>query len=91
MIGPLDTTGIHCFFAKKVFFDRKRGKTRKFPSIKNFFEMLFSARMNGELALDTIITFLKDFQIFAKKICLSSLEKLGYKMRASLNFFHPTF
>ena len=53
--------------------------------------MVFSARMNGELALDTIITFLKDFQIFAKKICLSSLEKLGYKMRASLNFFHPTF
>ena len=29
--------------------------------------MVFSARMNGELALDTIITFLKDFQIFAKK------------------------
>ena len=68
------------FCKKKFFFDRKRGKTRKFPIIKNFFEMLFSARMNGELALDTIITFLKDFQIFAKKICLSSLEKLGYKM-----------
>ena len=29
--------------------------------------MVFSARMNGELALDTIITFLKDFQIFTKK------------------------